>query len=77
MKLVQGEYENGVVRLLEEVPNVKSKKVLITFFDEEDIEEELLRGISLNQPKQFLNEYLSDEREDLYQEYLKKDNDNG
>lgn len=42
MKVVEGEYENGVVRLLEEVPDVKSKKVLITFFDEEEIEEKLL-----------------------------------
>ena len=76
MKVVQGEYENGVVRLLEEVSDVSNKKVLITFFDEEDTEEKVLRDLSMQQPEQFFKEYLSDEREDLYQEYLNKNNDN-
>ncbi|MCW3110991.1 MAG: hypothetical protein JWQ09_5497 [Segetibacter sp.] len=75
MKVVQGEYENGVVRLLEEVRDVSNKKVLITFFDEDDVEEKLLRDLSLQQPERFFKEYLSDEREDLYQEYLNNDND--
>lgn len=76
MKIVKGEYENGVVKLLEEVGGIMSKKVLITFFEEEDNEEELVRSISLQQPKQFFQQYLSDEREDLYQEYLNNNNDN-
>jgi|GEM_PF-4412522 len=33
-------------------------------------EENLLREVSLQQPQQFFKAYLSDEREDLYQEYL-------
>lgn len=70
MKIVQGEYENGVIRILEEVPEIRSKKILITFFEENDIEEEVLRTVSLQQPQQFLKTYLDDEREDLYQEYL-------
>jgi len=76
MKVVQGEYENGVVRLLEEVRNVSNKKVLITFFDEDDAEEKLIRELSLQHPEKFFKEYLSDEREDLYQEYLNSNNDN-
>ena len=76
MRVVQGEYENGVVKLLEEIPETASKKVLITFFDEDETEDAFLRQASLRQPKQFLQEYLSDEREDLYQEYLSKNNDN-
>lgn len=76
MKVVQGEYENGVVRLLEKVPAVSSKKVLITFFEEDDNEEHILRQVTLRQPEEFLKSYLSDEREDLYQEFLNKDNEN-
>lgn len=73
MKVVQGEYENGAVRILEEVPPIMSIKVLITFFEEDDLEEEVLRKISLQQPRQFLKTYLDDEREDLYQEFLNPD----
>lgn len=73
MKVIQGEYENGVVRILEEVPKIISKKVLITFFEEDDLEEEVLRKISFQQPRQFLKTYLDDEREDLYQEFLNPD----
>jgi len=76
MKIVQGEYENGVVKPLEEVPEVANKRVLITFFEEDDLEEKLFGDISLQQPQKFLKEYLSDEREDLYQEYLNKSNEN-
>lgn len=73
MKVVHGEYENGVVRILEEVPKISSKKILITFFEEDDIEEEVLRQVSLQQPQQFFKTFLDDEREDLYQEYLNVD----
>lgn len=76
MKVVQGEYENGIVRLLEKVPAVSSKKVLITFFEEDDNEENFLRHVTLQQPQEFFKSYLSDEREDLYQGFLNKDNEN-
>jgi predicted DNA-binding antitoxin AbrB/MazE fold protein len=75
MKIVQGEYENGVVKPLEEVPEIANKRVLITFFEEDSLEEKLFGDITLQQSEQFLKEYLSDEREDLYQEYLNKDNE--
>lgn len=76
MKIIQGEYENGVVKLLEEVPEVSGKKVLITFFEEVDSDDLVLRQATLLQPKEFLSSYLADEREDLYQEFLNKNNDN-
>ncbi len=76
MKVVPGEYENGVVRLLEEVTDVSNKKVLITFFDQDDVEEKIIRDISVKQTGQFFKTYLSDETEDLYQEYVNNDNGN-
>lgn len=76
MKIIQGEYENGVVRLLEEAPVVSNRKVLITFFEDNDIEEDFLRSASLQQPEKFYQAFMEDEREDLYQQYLNKNNDN-
>jgi predicted DNA-binding antitoxin AbrB/MazE fold protein len=69
MITIKGEYENGQVKLLEQVPFKKRNKVLITFLDEEEDEEESLRNLSLKAPNA-LESYLYDEREDLYQEYL-------
>ncbi len=76
MKIVQGEYKDGVIRLLEEVTNVGNTKVLITFLDEHDLEESFDRQLSHRQPAEFINDYLSDEREDLYKEFLKEKDDN-
>jgi len=72
---VKGEYENGVVRLIEKVPAVSGKKMLITFFEEDDNEEQVLRQATLQQPQEFLKSCLSDEREDLYQKVLNKNSD--
>jgi hypothetical protein len=36
-------------------------------------EEEFLRQASFQQPEQFLKAYLSDTREDLYQDFLDRD----
>ena len=69
MKTIKGEYENGHIKLLEEAPSMKRNKVLITFLDDEVNESEVLRSISLQQPPSFV-EYLKDENEDLYQEFL-------
>lgn len=68
MKVVQGEYENGVVKLLEEAGEVSNKKVLVTFFEEG--EESFHTDVSLLQHETFFKSYLKDEREDLYQEYV-------
>ena len=76
MKTVKGEYKNGVVNLLEEVPETMSKKVLITFLEDDDDEQALVRRITLQQPTRFLRQYLSNEREDLYQEFLSKEDNN-
>ena len=73
MRTVKGIYENGKIKLLEKVRFKTSKKVLITFLEEEKkSEEEQVRNLSLTQPTDFLNEYLQDEREDLYQDYIAK-----
>lgn len=73
MKTVKGIYENGKIKLLEKVEFKTSKKVLVTFLEEEKInEEKQVRGLSLTQPDDFLQEYLEDEREDLYQDYAQK-----
>ncbi len=71
MKTIKGEYVDGQVKLLEKVPSEKRNKVLITFLDEEENEEEILRSFSLQQTCGSFQEYLKDEREDLYQEFLK------
>ncbi len=69
MKTVKGEYENGNIKLLEEAPLIHQNRVLITFLEDEENEDYVLRYISLQQPASFL-EYLQDEREDLYQDFL-------
>ena len=70
MKTIIGEYENGQIKLLEEAPLEKRKKVLITFLDEEESEGHVLRTFSLQQVSGSFENYLKDEREDLYQEFL-------
>ncbi|HXL56428.1 MAG TPA: antitoxin AF2212-like protein [Chitinophagaceae bacterium] len=66
MKTVKGIYENGEIKLLEKVRFKTSKKVLVTFLEEEKTnEEEQVRNLSLTQPDDFLKEYLEDQREDL------------
>jgi len=71
MITIKGEYENGQVKLLEQVPYEKRNKVLVTFLDEEESDEIVLRNFSLQQTSESFQEYLKDEREDLYQEFLK------
>ncbi len=70
MKTVKGVYENGEIKLLEKSPVTGTKKVLVTFFDTDEDEEEI-RSSTLNKLSISFKEYLNDEREDLYQEYLK------
>jgi predicted DNA-binding antitoxin AbrB/MazE fold protein len=73
MKTVKGVYENGKIKLLEKVKYKTNQKVLVTFLGEEKIlEEEQVRNLSLTQPADFFTEYLTDEREDLYQDYAQK-----
>lgn len=73
MTSVKGIYENGQVKLLEQVQGRTGQRVIITFLDEESQWEEAdLRNLSMSQPNNFFEEYLADEREDLYQDYAKK-----
>lgn len=73
MTTVKGVYENGQVKLLERVEGKSGQRVIVTFLDAEaDWENAELRTISLSQPNSFFEDYLSDEREDLYQEFAKK-----
>ncbi len=67
---LRGIYENGQIRLLEQPPTSNTNKVLITFIEEEN-EEEWIRNFSLQNTITGIKEYLEDEREDLYQEYIK------
>ncbi len=69
MITIKGEYEDGTIKLLEKAPSIKKHKVLITFLEEEFDEEALMRQLSLQQPIAFVD-YLNDEKEDLYQEYI-------
>ncbi|MCY7420544.1 MAG: DUF104 domain-containing protein [Chitinophagaceae bacterium] len=72
MKTVKGVYENGEIKLLEKTSIAGSKKVLVTFIDEEEENEETaIRDISLQYSSQTLEDYINDEREDLYQDFLK------
>ena len=71
MKAIRGEYHQGKITLLEQPPLAKSNKVLVMFLDEDENEDEVIRTMSLQQPSNSFTEYLKDEREDIYQEYLK------
>ncbi|MDQ3682771.1 MAG: hypothetical protein M3352_06835 [Bacteroidota bacterium] len=74
MTSVKGVYENGQIKLLEEVKTKTSQKVIVTFIDEESQCDDIdVRNLTLSQPKDFFKDYLIDEREDLYQDYTKKD----
>lgn len=75
MTTVRGIYENGVVKLLENPPATGNQKVLVTFIEETD--EEIVRKLTLNQYTAEFRNYLEDSKEDLYQEYLKDNNENG
>ncbi len=67
MKTVRGVYENGEINLLEKTSIAGSKKVLVTFIDEEvENEETAIRDISLQYSSQTLEDYINDKREDLY-----------
>ena len=72
MTTIKGVYENGKIKLLEKSPSTGVKKVLVTFIDEEEDEDDeiVVRNITLQIPSQ-LKEYINDVREDLYQDYLK------
>lgn len=73
MTSVKGMYENGQVKLLERVEGQPGQRVIVTFLDAEaDWEDAELRAISLSQPNRFFEDYLNDEREDVYQKYAKK-----
>lgn len=74
MTSVKGVYENGQIKLLEEIKTKTPQKVIVTFIDEESQWEDIdVRTLSLSQPEDFFKNYLTDEREDLYQDYAKKD----
>jgi hypothetical protein len=73
MITVRGVFENSTVKLLEPVAGKTGQRVIITFLDEENQwEADDIRSLSLLQPNNFFEEYLTDEREDLYQDYAKK-----
>jgi predicted DNA-binding antitoxin AbrB/MazE fold protein len=69
MITVKAVYENGAIKLLEDAPLHEHQQLLVTLMEETKTENES-RNFSLQQPESF-KEYLSDEREDLYQDYLK------
>jgi predicted DNA-binding antitoxin AbrB/MazE fold protein len=69
MITVKAVYENGSIKLLEDAPLHEHQQLLVTIVEESKTNKES-RGFSLEQPESF-EEYLSDEREDLYQDYLK------
>ena len=69
MITIKGVYENGEIKLLEEVPAKAGSKVLVTFIEEE---EDVLRNISFQQQSPAFDNYLKDSKEDLYQDYIKK-----
>lgn len=72
MKTVKGVYENGEIKLLEKTSITGSRKVFVTFIDEEEENEETtIRDISLQYSSHMLKDYIKDEREDLYQDFLK------
>ena len=70
MITIKGIYKNGKIRLLEKPPLKGTNKVLITFIEED--EEDVLRKMSLTQSTEYFKNYLEDNREDLYQYYLKE-----
>ena len=73
MTTINGIYENGAIRLLEEVPLKEKQQLLITLIDvSNDREADSIRNATLVQPDSF-QEYLTDKREDLYQDYLNTD----
>ena len=58
--------------MLEKTSITGLKKVLVTFIDEEEENEETaIKDFSLRYPSQTLEDYINDEREDLYQDYLR------
>lgn len=69
MITVKAVYENGSIKLLEDAPLQEHQQLLITLMEESKTDNES-RNFSLEHPESF-KEYLSDEREDLYQDYLK------
>ena len=74
MTTVRGIFENGVVKLLEVPPVTGSQKVLVTFI--EDTEEAGNRTVIPYQYTEEFTQYLEDPGEDIYQDYLKKKNEN-
>ena len=71
MRTVKGIYENGTIKLLEQPPALEGSSVLITFLEEDDNEETIIRNLVLQNTTHDVQHYLKDEREDLYQEYIK------
>lgn len=71
MLTVAGIFENGKVELLQKVNASSKRKVLVTFVDE-DNEDDNIRSISLLQTTEEMQAYLSNKMEDIYQDYLKK-----
>ena len=69
MITVTGIYENGRVELLQKVEVYSKQKVLVTFIEDLDDEQRLL---SLENTTKHFEDYVSDKREDLYQDFLKK-----
>jgi len=69
MITVTGIYENGRIELLQKVEVATKQKVLVTFIEDLDDEQRLL---SLQNTTKHFENYVSDKREDLYQDFLKK-----
>lgn len=68
MRTIKGVYENGKIKLLEQPPVSSSvNNALITFPEDGDNEELIIRNFVLENTLQNAQEYLRESKEDLYQ----------
>ena len=72
MKTIKGVYINGEIKLLEAAPDKGNQKVFITFIEDELSEDDETRQLSLMHANNAIAEYLKEEQEDLYQDYVQK-----
>lgn len=67
MLVVEGFYENGKVEFYKPPVALNEQKVLVSFPENEEDEQRLL---SLQQESIWIQDYLLDKSEDLYQDFL-------
>ena len=73
MTTINGVYENGTIRLPEEIPLKEKQQLLITVIDvTDDSMTDNIRNATLILPDSF-QEYFTNKRENLYQDYLNTD----